>query len=86
MNSAAARVAANNADKKAMFKNWTPFTSCISWINNVQINNAQYIDVIMPMHNLIECSDNYLKASGILWQYCKIVLAVNNGETITDFI
>ena len=52
----------------------------------MQINNAQYIDIIMPMHNLIECSDNYLKASGILWQYCKIVPAVNNGETITDFI
>ena len=25
----------------------------------------------MPMYNLIECSDNYAKTSGSLWQYYK---------------
>ena len=38
--------APSNADKKITFKNCTPFTSCISRINNTQIDDAQYIDVV----------------------------------------
>ena len=45
--------APNNANKKVIFKNYTPFTSCISRINNRQVDDAQYIDLIMPMYNLI---------------------------------
>ena len=37
----------------------------------MEIDNAQEIDIVMPMHNLIEYSDNYSKTSGSLWQYCK---------------
>ena len=44
------------------------FTDYISKINNTQIDNAKYIDVVMPTYNLIEYSDNYLKTSGSLWQ------------------
>ena len=37
----------------------------------------------MPVYNLIEYSDNYSKTSGILFQYCRDVPAVdNNGATI----
>ena len=61
-----------------------PFTSCISKINNTQIDNAEYIDIVMPMYNLIEYSDNYSKTSGSLWQYCKDIPAVNN-RAIGDF-
>ena len=56
-------------NKGVVFKNCALFTNCISRINNGQINNAEYIDVVMPMYNLIEHSDNYLKTSGSLWQY-----------------
>ena len=52
--------------KKVIFKNFPPFTNCISKINNAQIDNAEYIDIVMPMYNLIEYSDNYSKASGSL--------------------
>ena len=52
-----------------MFKNCAPFTDCISEINNNQIDNAKYVDVVKPMYNLIEYSDNYLKTSVRLWQY-----------------
>ena len=38
------------------------------------------------MYDLIEYSDNYSKTSGILWQYCRDVLAGDNDGTITDFI
>ena len=62
-----------------------PFTNCISKINNTQIDNAEYIDIVMPMYNLIEYSDNYSKTSGSLWQYCKDILAVNNDGNIVMF-
>ena len=54
-----------------IFKNCAPFTKCISRINGTDIDNAQDIDIVMPMYNLIEYSDNYSKTSGSLWQYYK---------------
>ena len=71
--------------KKVMFKNYAPFTNCISKINNTQVDNAKDIDIVMPMYNLIEYSDNYSKTSGSLWQYCKEIPAVNNDGNIVDF-
>ena len=56
-------------NKGVIFKNFAPITVCISEINNSQLDNAKYIDVVMPMYNLIECSDNYSKTSGSLQQY-----------------
>ena len=47
----------------------SPSTDFISEINNTQIDNAKYIDVIMPMYSLIEYRDSYSKTSGSLWQY-----------------
>ena len=38
-------------------KNCAPFTDCISEIKNTQIDNAIYLDVVMPMYNVIEYSD-----------------------------
>ena len=55
---AAARAAANNANKKVIFKNYVSFTICIIRINNTQVDDAQYIDVVMIMHNFIEYNDN----------------------------
>ena len=65
---AAARQA-DERDKGIAFKNCAPFTNCICEINNTQIDNAKDIDIVMPMYNLIEYSDNYAKTSGSLWQY-----------------
>ena len=62
---------ADERDKGVTFKNCAPFTKCISRINNTDIDNAQDIDIVMPMYNLIEYSDNYSKTSGSLWQYYK---------------
>ena len=84
-NTAADGAAANNTNKKVIFKNCAPFTNCISKINNTQIDNAEYIDIVMPMYNLIEYSNNYSKTSGSLWQYCKDIPAVNNNSDIVDF-
>ena len=92
---AAARQA-DERDKGVSFKNCAPFTSCKSDINNVEIDYFQDIDIIMPMYNLIEYSDNYAKTSGSLRQYyrdepndnladsqsfkSKIKITLNNGD------
>ena len=70
-NTAAAVADPNNRNKKVIFKNGAPFTNCVSKINNTQIDNAEYIDIVMPMYNLIE--------------YCKEIPAINNDEDIVDF-
>ena len=62
---------ADEIGKGVTFKNCAPFTKCLSRINNDDIDNAQDIDIVMPMYNLIEYSDNYSKTSGSLWQYYK---------------
>ena len=84
-NTAAACAAANNTNKNVIFKNCAPFTNCISEINNTQIDNAKDTDIVMPMYNLIEYSDNYAKTTGTLWQYCKDIPARNNNNEITEF-
>ena len=56
-------------DKDVMFKNCASFTKCTSRINNTDIDNAQDIDIVMPMYNLIEHSDNYSKTSIVPLKY-----------------
>ena len=84
-NTAAQGTAANNTDEKVIFKNCAPFTNCISEINNTQIDNAKDIDIVTPMYNLIEYSDNYAKTTGSLWQYCKDIPARDNNDEIIAF-
>ena len=62
-NNAVARQA-DERDKGVTFKNCAPFTKCISRINNTEIDNGKDIDIVMPMYNLIEYSDNYSTTSG----------------------
>ena len=52
---------ANNANKRVIFKNCATFTNCISRINNMQIDDAHDINVVISMYNLIEYSINYSK-------------------------
>ena len=62
--------ARNNRDIKnrsLAFKSNAPFISCISKINNSLIENAEELDIVMPMYNLIEYSKNYRKTTGSLW-------------------
>ena len=80
----AADADANNTNKKGIFKNCPSFTDCISKVNNTQADNAKYIDIAIPMYNLIEYSDNYSKTSGNLWKSCKDIPALNNNANATD--
>ena len=51
------------------FKNNAQFISCISKINNTLIDNVEDLEIVMPLYNLIECSKNYSKTTGNLWNY-----------------
>ena len=62
------------------FKNNAPFTNCISKINNVLIDNAEDLDVAMPMYNLIEYSKNYRKTTGSLWNYYRDELSDDKND------
>ena len=56
-------------NKLFVFKNNAPFISCILKINSVLIDNAEDLDFVMPMYNLIEYKKNYRKTTGSLWNY-----------------
>ena len=68
---AAARRRADEGNKSVIFKNCAPFAEHISKINDTEIDNAEVIDVVMPMYNLIEYSDTYSKTSRSLWKHHK---------------
>ena len=50
-----------NYNMKSAFRNNAPFISCISEINNALIDNAEDLDIVIPMYNLIEYSKSYSK-------------------------
>ena len=58
-----------NFNRQLTLKNNAPFISCISKINGELVENAEDLDVVMPMYNLLEYSGNYQKTSGSLFNY-----------------
>ena len=85
LNTAGAGAAVNNTNKKVIFKNYAPFTNCISKTNNTQVDDAQDIDTAMYMYNLIEYSAASSKTLESLWEYYRDEPALDNNDNITDF-
>ena len=56
-------------NKDVIFKNNAPFINSISKINGIKIDNAEDLDVAMPMYNLLEYSKNQRKTTGSSWNY-----------------
>ena len=67
---------------KVAYKNWSPFTKSITHINDEHIDGADNLDIIMPMYNLIEYSNNYSDTSGSLWQFKRDEKSINNGVPV----
>ena len=84
MKVAAAGAAANNR-RNIIVKNCTPFTNCISKINNTQIDNAKDTYIVIPLYNLIEYSDNFPKTSESSWHNYRDEPFLNVNGTISDF-
>ena len=68
---AAAAKRAVERNKGVIFQNCAPFTACLGTINNTQIDQTQYIDVVMPMYNLKELFNNIRKFLAILYRWGK---------------
>ena len=58
-----------DANTTVAFENRVPFMKCITHINDEHADGADTLDIIMPMYNLIEYSDNYSDTSSSLWQF-----------------
>ena len=68
-----------DTNTRVAFKNCVPFTKCITHINDEHVDNADNLDIIMSMYNLIEYSDNYSDSSGYLWQFKRDKQNMDNG-------
>ena len=76
-------VAGGNANTKVAFKNCAPFKRCRTEINETFVDDADFINIAMPMYNLIEYSDNYSDTSGNLWQFKRDEI-INNADVTND--
>ena len=76
------KVAAVVADTNVAFKNCAPFTICVTHINDEHVETAGNLDIIMPMYNLIEYSDNYADSSGSLYQFKRDEAPTNDGNLL----
>ena len=56
-------------NRPLILKNNAPFISCITKINNELIEDADDLDIVIPMYNLLEYSKNYKKTIGSLYNY-----------------
>ena len=73
----------NNEATQVVFKNCAPFEKCRTEINETFIDETDFINITMPMYNLIEYSDNYSDTSGSLWQFKRDEM-VNNADVSND--
>ena len=76
-------VAANNGTD-VEFKTCAPFSTCMTEINNVFVDEVNHIYIEMPLYKLIEHSDNYSEISGSVWQFKRDDVPANNAEMIIN--
>ena len=77
-------VAGGNNNTKVAFKNYSPFRKCRIEIRETFIDEVKHINITMPMHNLIEYSDNYSDTSGSLWQFKRDEIEGNVNLSVDD--
>ena len=73
------KVAGIAASTNVAFKNSAPLARCVTHINDEQVETAENLDIIMPMYNLIEYSDNYADSSGSLYQFKRDESPINGA-------
>ena len=76
--------AANAAATRVALKNRAPFTKWNLEINDEHVDTAENLDIVMPMYNLIEYSDNYQDSSATLYQYKRDEPLDNNADLTTN--
>ena len=82
-------VAGNNLrdrrNRLLIFKNNAPFVSCITRINGELIEDADDLDIVMSMYNLLEYSKNYRKTTGSLYNYYRDELSDDTNPDNNQF-
>ena len=63
-----------------ILKNNASFASCITRINDELIEDADDLDIVMPMYNLLEYTKNYRKTIGSLHSYYRDELSDDNDN------
>ena len=76
-------VTPNNAATQVAFKNCAPFNKCRTEISDTFVDEADFINMTMPMYNLIEYRDNYSDTSAIVWQFKRDEIT-NNADMTND--
>ena len=66
------------------FKNNAPFTNCIIKIDETTTDDAEDLDLVTPMYNLLEYNSNYFDTTGILWFYSKDEATNVNADIAND--
>ena len=64
------------------FKICVPFRTCVSHINDEYLEETEFIDVVMPMYNLIEYSDNYEDSTGSLHHFKRDEITTGNNANV----
>ena len=77
-------VTGGNVNAKVAFKNCAPFEKCRTEINETFVDEADFINITMPMYNLIEYSDNYSDTTGSLWQFRRDEIEEDADLTINN--
>ena len=82
-------VAGNNLrdrqNTSLILKNNAPFISCITGINGELTEDADDLDIVMPMYNLLEYRKNYRKTTGSLYNYYRDELSDDaNGDNFSN--
>ena len=65
-----------------VFKNCAPFENCRTEINDTFVDYADFINITIPMYNLMEYSDNYCDTSESLWDFKRDEIV--NNENVTN--
>ena len=74
----------NKKNRKLILKNNAPFVSCITRINGELIEDADDLDIVMPMYNLLEYSKNHTRTIGWLYNYYRDELTNDNNNNFAN--
>ena len=71
-------------EAQVAFKNCAPFIKCITKIDGTMIDDAEDLDLVIPMYDLLEYSLNYSDTAGSLWFYSKDEATNVNANIATN--
>ena len=78
------QITRDKKNRPSILKNNAPFVSCITRINGELIEDADDLDIVMPMYNLLQYSKNYRKTIGSLYNYYRDELTNDGNDNFNN--